>query len=191
MGNLRVVRRIAAYFALAAIFGLPACGKKKTEDPTETSRRRKPDAADAACSPSCSSASQCYANAYELMYGEAGGGDQAGAAPCFRQSCELGNADACRGLAGMFDFGQGLQRDSKRAGEFWARAANLHRGGCDEGGMRDCFELGILMFRGQGVTQDQAEAAQLYRRACEGGNANGCVELKLVCTGSTAYPACF
>jgi TPR repeat protein len=174
---------------LAAVFALPGCGKKKTEDPSEASRH-KPDAADGSCSPSCSSADACYAAGYDHLYGEEEGGGQAAAAPCFRQACELGHADACRGLAGMFDFGQGLDPNPDRAGEFWARAAQLHKTGCDDGGMRDCFELGILMFRGQGIAQDQAAAASLYKQACDGGNANGCVELKLICAGGS-FPACF
>jgi TPR repeat protein len=167
----------------------PACGKKKTEDPSATTQRHKPDAADETCTPGCGSADACYANGYGHLYASEGA-DQVKAAPCFRKACELGHADACRGLAGMFDFGQGLDRNPRRASEFWARAVKLHRTGCDGGGMRDCFELGILMFRGQGIAQDQPEAARLYRQACDGGNANGCVELKLICTG-TAYPACF
>jgi hypothetical protein len=102
----------------------------------------------------------------------------------------MGHADACRGLAGMFEFGQGIAMDARRAQQFWASAVKLHRERCDDGGVRDCFELGILMFRGQGITQDRADATRLFRRACDAGNANGCVELKLVCTGAE-YPACF
>lgn len=184
------MRRVAAPLALAAVFALPGCGKKKTEDPSETSARHKADAADGSCQPSCSSADACYAAGYEHLYGEGAGDDKSGAAPCFRQACEMGHADACRGLAGMFDFGQGLDPNAARAGEFWAKAGKLHQSGCDEGDMRDCFELGILMFRGQGVSQDQAQATYLYKQACEGGNANGCVELKLVC-GSGSFPACY
>jgi len=183
------VRRVAAHLALAAVFAAPGCGKKKTEDPAEGAGRHKPDVADGSCNPSCSSADGCYAAGYDHLYGE-GDAQQANAAPCFRQACELGHADACRGLAGMFDFGQGLERNASRAGEFWAKAAQLHQTGCDEGGMRDCFELGILMFRGQGIAQDQSQAAYLYKQACEGGNANGCVELKLVCGGGS-FPACY
>jgi hypothetical protein len=174
------------------LFGLlsagATCGGESTTDPErEAKRPRRPDAADADCS--CGAADACYAAGYARLYGEDPDA-KSGAAPCFRKACEQGNADACRGLAGMFDFGQGLSHDARRAREFWARAATLHRTQCDGGGMRDCFELGLLMFRGQGMAQDQADAARLFRLACDGGNANGCVELKLVCQAD-GFPACF
>lgn len=191
MGTLRVVRRIAVSLLLATALSPAGCKKKETEDPIEANKRHKPDAADAECSGSCNDANSCYASGYKHLYPDGGDGNEEGAAPCFRRACELGNADACRGLAGMFDFGNTLGPNEKRAAEFWARAVKLHRDRCDGGEMRDCFELGILMFRGQGIAKDEPEATKLYKQACNGGNANGCVELKLVCTGNTAYPACF
>jgi hypothetical protein len=180
---------MAGFVFLTALLGVVSCDKKKTEDPSVDPKGHKSDVADAECS--CSGADGCYASGYEQLYGDgASDNSAAAAAPCFRKSCDMGNADACRGLAGMFDFGQGIEPNRARATQFWAKAVKLHETGCEGGGLRDCFELGILMYRGQGISEDRAEATRLYRQACDGGNANGCVELKMVC-GGVSYPACF
>ena len=49
--------------------------------------------------------------------------------------------------------------------------------GCDEGKMRQCFNLGVSYRDGEGVRKSDAEAVRLYRRACESGHTGGCVNL--------------
>ncbi len=63
-----------------------------------------------------------------------------------------------------------------RNGDF-ATARALWQEGCDAGGMRDCFELGVVYRDGEGVEADGARYLALMARACDGGIAAACHNL--------------
>jgi len=72
---------------------------------------------------------------------------------------------------------QGL---SAYKGKQFSQAAELFRRACDGGERKGCHDLGLMYFRGEGVTKDLHRAADLYKRACEAGGTGGCLDLGLM-----------
>ena len=52
--------------------------------------------------------------------------------------------------------------------------AETLRRSCDDGDAAACYNLGVLYYNGEGVTQDPARAATLVQQACDGGIVQGC-----------------
>src|SRR5512134_2153424 len=46
-----------------------------------------------------------------------------------------------------------------------------------EANAADCYKLGGLHARGEGIPKDPGKAAGFYKKACEGNNAAGCLDL--------------
>ena len=93
-----------------------------------------------------------------------------GAIAELRSQCESGRAEQCTRLGGIFDRGDGVQKDRNEA-------AALYRLGCDKGDTWGCVNLGLSTEAGLGVASDPQAAAELYLKACDGGNADGCFKL--------------
>ena len=111
-----------------------------------------------------------------LMYSGTRGIDAspARAVPYFQQACDGGEAMGCSKLAPMYEMGDApLTRD-------FAKAAALYRKSCDAGLVADCYSLGRLLKRADGIPADLARAAALFRQSCEARVAAACYDLGLL-----------
>lgn len=88
----------------------------------------------------------------------------------YQPSCEGGNDGSCSNLGYLYEHGQGVTQDYKRAAQFYQKA-------CDDGAAFGCSNLANLYTNGQGVAQEYERAAQLYKKACDGSAAVGCSNL--------------
>ena len=86
------------------------------------------------------------------------------------QSCNAGNGSDCKKLAIMYDKGDGVKKDKKRALEFYQKA-------CDAKDGWSCYTLGYIYQSGNGVAKDKKKALELYKRACDNSEASGCYNL--------------
>jgi hypothetical protein len=93
-------------------------------------------------------------------------GDEANAVRILEDACDKGQGIACSDLA--------LAEEKRGGPEALARAAALHRKGCDAGYAPGCAFLAYLFARGEGVTKDETEAVRLYEKACLAGDPGGC-----------------
>ncbi len=80
--------------------------------------------------------------------------------------CKKANYASCDSLGLMYEEGDGVAKDAKRAEELYRRA-------CDGGHANGCTNLGVLYQNGNGVAKDAARAAKLYQRACDAGSFTG------------------
>jgi uncharacterized protein len=74
-------------------------------------------------------------------------------------------------------FDQGL---SAYRGKQFSQAAELYRKACDGGERKGCHDLGLMYYRGEGMTKDLNRAAGLFKRACDAGGSGGCQDLGLM-----------
>lgn len=58
------------------------------------------------------------------------------------------NAIGCHNLGALYNNGQGVRQDFKKASELYQKA-------CDLGAGEGCFNLGIMLVKGQGVRQNK------------------------------------
>ena len=91
-------------------------------------------------------------------------GDYETALQEWRPLAEQGNAQAQVKLGVMYDYGNGVPRDSTEAVN-WVRLA------AEQGNAEAQFYLGYMYTDGEGVIQDYAEAVNWFRLAAEQGNA--------------------
>jgi hypothetical protein len=78
-----------------------------------------------------------------------------------------GNMVGCRGLARMYDLGEGVKKDGKKAIELYSKA-------CNAGDTVGCMNLGIIYEYGENVQQDTSKAKEYYSKACHDGDKQGC-----------------
>jgi TPR repeat protein len=112
-----------------------------------------------------------------------------------------GNADAQKMLGIMYDYGQGVKKDPKKALDWYLKAASQNQPAAQlvvgtkyfrgdgtrqdyaeaakwwemaaTGGQIEAqFNLGLMYYRGLGVTRDDGKAAELFRAAAEQGHAH-------------------
>ncbi len=117
--------------------------------------------------------------------------------------CEKGKYQSCFSLGVIFDDGDGVAKDGRRAAELYKRACDggyadacpnlglmhergdgaakdvtlasrLYQRGCDTGSLLSCSNLGAIYSNGTGVSKDEKLAVKLYQRACDGGIPRGC-----------------
>ena len=90
--------------------------------------------------------------------------DPGQAAIWFSEAAERGSGQAGYYVGRLYELGQGVRLDYRRAAEWYRLAAKL-------GNNADAqFALGELYFKGRGVANDYKEAIDWYRKAAEGGN---------------------
>jgi TPR repeat protein len=77
----------------------------------------------------------------------------------FSSECRKKVAAACSVLGVMYEFGQGVVRDERRA-------ARLYQTACDEGNVRGCANLAGAMVKGTGMPASPQNAIGLLRRSC-------------------------
>jgi uncharacterized protein len=91
-------------------------------------------------------------------------GDFATALGLLQPLADQGNADAQTNLGVLYEKGQGVARD-------YRKAVRLYRLAAQQGHPDAQFNLGVMYYKGQGVAQGYGEAARLFRLAAEHGNA--------------------
>lgn len=83
----------------------------------------------------------------------------------YRYACEEGHAPACRGLAGLYEQGLGVEKDESRGRELYEQA-------CDGGDAPACTVVaGKLMSEPSG---GEGKALALFVQACHRGDAHAC-----------------
>lgn len=100
------------------------------------------------------------------------GADAASRIELFERACGEKSPRACAQLGDMYEFqyGQGIERDSKRAVLYYEK-------GCQLGSSNACYALGVMLRSGTGTGRDTARAAQLFERACNDNLGAGCAAL--------------
>jgi TPR repeat protein len=91
------------------------------------------------------------------------GGDYAQALAAWTRAAAAGRADAMTALAGLYENGTGVARDSKTALIWYRRGARL-------GDVASQFNLGDMIARGQGQERDPVEASMWLGLAAAQGN---------------------
>lgn len=76
-----------------------------------------------------------------------------------REACEEGDARACDDLGGLYQNGEGVERNVERAVELYEKA-------CEMKLTAGCYNLGVTLAAGEGVEQDDARALELFLGAC-------------------------
>lgn len=92
--------------------------------------------------------------------------DYVSAAKYYAKSCELKNAVGCYNLADMYERGEGVKKDAKKAMEFYKTA-------CDNDHANACNNLGAIY----GKESNKAKFLPLYTKSCDLGSIYGCGNL--------------
>ena len=83
-------------------------------------------------------------------------------------SCDNGNAKACRDLAYLYEEGRGRTYKNKY------KAINLYKKACDKGDATACNRLGIIYRDGINVNKNYFKSKKYFDKACDLGNIAGC-----------------
>ena len=108
-------------------------------------------------------------------------GDYATAYKQFKPLAEQGNAKAPLFLGVMYEFGQGVNKNSAEAVKWYRKAA-------EQGDAKAQLFLGRMYDEGHGQTQDYAEAMKWYRKAAEQGEAEAQYHMGLMHENGTVVP---
>ena len=84
-----------------------------------------------------------------------------------------GNPEAQKMLGIMYDYGQGVKKDSRKALDWYIKAAS-------QGQPAVQYQIGAKYFRGDGTKQDYAEAAKWWEMAAAGGQVDAQFNLGLM-----------
>ncbi|OQA34996.1 MAG: Beta-lactamase HcpA precursor [Betaproteobacteria bacterium ADurb.Bin341] len=87
-----------------------------------------------------------------------------------QRACDQGVAAGCFNVGLMYEKGEGVGEDKKKAVQFYDKA-------CSMGDADGCNDLGVMYLKGEGVGEDKKKAVQFYNKACGMGNATGCFNL--------------
>ena len=85
------------------------------------------------------------------------------ALPLMKEAAEMGEPDALCGLALMYEYGRGVEKDLKASVALFREAA-------EKGAARGQFNLGFVYYHGRGVEKDYNQAFLWYRKAAEQGH---------------------
>ncbi len=80
-----------------------------------------------------------------------------------REAAKLGNAGAQYLLGLMYDQGEGVPQDYRKAVKWYRKAAEQGHAGAQ-------YQIGVMYVTSEGVPEDYREAARWYRLAAEQGN---------------------
>ena len=89
------------------------------------------------------------------------------------EMCSRGTNFACTSMGNKYTEGKGVQKDYRRAREYYSKA-------CDLGDNDGCNNLGFLYVKGYGGEQDTQTAHSLFSKTCDAGLAQGCSSLALM-----------
>lgn len=88
----------------------------------------------------------------------------------FRNSAELGDANAMFKLGEIYSYGEGVTEDANIAMEWFLKAAQV-------GNAEAMYKLGDMYYFGKGVTEDTNEAIIWYTKAANAGHSESMYEL--------------
>jgi len=77
-----------------------------------------------------------------------------------QKACDSGNAKSCAAVGLLYEKGQGLEQDYKKASELYSKA-------CDMRDANACEALGLLYNDGKGIKQNHKKASELFSKACD------------------------
>jgi TPR repeat protein len=101
-------------------------------------------------------------------------GDMKNAIPYLTKSCRNGEGPlSCTSLAGCYQYGDGVDKDEKKALE-------LYRSACEKNYAPSCFYLASMYVNGEGVSIDYTYAGQLIEKSCARGFPLACQFLEKV-----------
>ena len=100
-------------------------------------------------------------------------GDYKGAFRILSPLAKAGNSDAQKMLGIMYDYGQGVKTDHKKALDWYIRSAK-------QGDPAVQYQVGAKYFRGDNVNQDYKEAAKWWELAASGGQVDAQFNLGLM-----------
>lgn len=89
--------------------------------------------------------------------------DPAGARTFYEKGCRWKDSASCAALGRIHLEGAEVQKDAKRAFDYFRQSCNQAPGSNDSAG---CFSLARMYDEGKGVEKSRAEAIRLYRQAC-------------------------
>jgi len=124
----------------------------------------------------------------------------------YEVTCSSDNASSCTATGYLYENGQGVQKDRRKAIKFYMMGCNggdsdgctklgyiyrtgeetkedkkqamkFFKKGCDSGNADGCTNVGMIYYSGYGLKEDKKQAMKFYKLGCDGGNANGCVNL--------------
>ncbi|MCA9670413.1 MAG: SEL1-like repeat protein [Myxococcales bacterium] len=98
--------------------------------------------------------------------------EYASALPRFSKACKNGYQGACAWLATLYQQGQGVAKDQKKA-------AKLFEDACEKHDRSACASLGYAYLRGVGVDANKKTARELFAKACVTWEVSGCAALGL------------
>lgn len=85
----------------------------------------------------------------------------------FEESCADGKVIPCYNLGVMYDNGDSVVEDDKKALQYYTTA-------CDENYFEGCSKAAVLYEEGKGIEQNIKKAFNLYSKACGAGDAFAC-----------------
>ncbi len=85
----------------------------------------------------------------------------------FEKVCGLNASAGCGALGGLYEYGQGMEKNLIKAAYFYSKSCDLNNGA-------GCKDLGVLYYNGKGVEKDLIKAAYFYSKACELKEGMGC-----------------
>ncbi|MFA6137401.1 MAG: tetratricopeptide repeat protein [Sulfurimonas sp.] len=104
-----------------------------------------------------------YKQAHQYFIKASQNGDYNKAKKLWQEDCKKGNAEYCFNIGYMYGQGYSVERNSKKAFEFYLKA-------CTSGYSEGCSSLGWEYQ----INAEDIKAIELYLKACENGNDRGC-----------------
>lgn len=76
------------------------------------------------------------------------------------RQCNNGDTGSCVDLGNLYNIGEGVKQDYKKASELYNKA-------CEMNNALGCGSLGMLYYKGKGVKQDYKKAMKFVIKTCE------------------------
>ena len=92
----------------------------------------------------------------------------------YEKSCDLKSASACYELGKLYETGEGVEKNSVKANEYYKQAFEYSKQACDLNDSGGCIWLGSLYENGRGIEKDLTKAISYYEKACDLKNGEGC-----------------
>ncbi len=88
----------------------------------------------------------------------------------FRKGCETGDGISCGMVALAFKEGLGVEKNL-------AATVALNTRSCELGYFKGCYNLGLMLYNGEGVTADEPKGLSVLEKACAGDAYRACGSL--------------
>ncbi|MCQ2147408.1 MAG: BspA family leucine-rich repeat surface protein [Bacteroidales bacterium] len=87
----------------------------------------------------------------------------------FMESAKTGNADAQYYLGVMYEYGEGVHKNSIKSEQWYSKAFASYKHDVDNGNLKSMVALGTCYRVGAGIEEDENKAVELYRKAFDNG----------------------